>query len=85
MMKRDTQIRILKELMDHLDKHRTYDAGKVAMSPTSAYTDPSLAQREWEAFFANHPQVLGLSGELPQAGSYMTSSDLGVQILATRD
>jgi len=84
-MKRDTQIKILKELMDHLDNHRTYDAGKVAMSPTSTYTDPALAQREWDAFFANHPQILGLSGELPQVGSYMTSSDLGVPILATRD
>ncbi len=84
-MKRDTQIKILKELMDHLDNHRTCDAGKVAMSPTSTYTDPALAQREWDAFFANHPQILGLSGELPQAGSYMTSSDLGVPILATRD
>jgi nitrite reductase/ring-hydroxylating ferredoxin subunit len=85
MIKRGTQIRILKELMDHLDKHRTCDAGKVAMSPTIACTDPLLAQRGWEAFFANHPQILGLSGELPQAGSYMTSSDLGVPTLATRD
>jgi len=84
-MKRDTQLEILRELMDHLDHHRTCDAGKVAVSPTSTYTDPELAKREWEAFFANHPQILGLSGELPKAGSYMTSSDLGVPILATRD
>jgi phenylpropionate dioxygenase-like ring-hydroxylating dioxygenase large terminal subunit len=84
-MKRATQIEVLRALIEQLDQHRTCDAGKVAMSPASAYTDPALAQREWAAFFAGHPQVLGLSGELPKPGSYFTSGDLGIPILATRD
>jgi nitrite reductase/ring-hydroxylating ferredoxin subunit len=84
-MKRETQLEIIRELLDQLDHHRTCDAGRVAMGEAAAYTDPELARREWAAFFANHPQVLGLSGELPKPGSYFTSQDLGVPILATRD
>ena len=39
---------------------------------------------EWEAFFKGHPQVIGLSGDLPKAGSFLTSNDFGVPLLATR-
>jgi phenylpropionate dioxygenase-like ring-hydroxylating dioxygenase large terminal subunit len=44
-----------------------------------------LAKQEWESFFENHAQVLGLSADLPQPGSFMTNNDLGIPILATRD
>ena len=54
------------ELLDHLDNKRTADAGRIVVNPTSTYTDPALAEREWETFFKNHPQVLGMSGELPK-------------------
>ena len=84
-MKQATQIEILKELIGHIDNNRTVDAGKIVINPTSSYTDPSIAQREWETFFHSHPQILGLSGELPKPGSYLTSDDFGVPILATRD
>lgn len=84
-MNREFELGIIRELIDYLDTKKTADAGRVAKSPTSAYTDPALAAREWDAFFANHPQVIGLSGELPKPGSYITCEDLGVPILATRD
>jgi phenylpropionate dioxygenase-like ring-hydroxylating dioxygenase large terminal subunit len=84
-MQRATQIEILKELLRRLDNNITCDAGKVLMNPTSSYTDEALAKQEREAFFANHPQVLGLSGELPKPGSYLTTNDFGIPILATRD
>lgn len=84
-MKHALQVEIMKELLDHIDNNRTVDAGKIVMNPTSSYTDPELAEREWKLFFQQHPQVLGLSGELPKPGSYFTSKDLGIPILATRD
>ena len=84
-MQQSMQIEIIKELLDHLDNKRTADAGRIVVNPTSTYTDPALAEREWDAFFKNHPQVLGMSGELPKPGSYLTMNDFGVPILATRD
>lgn len=79
------QVEILKELIDKLDHNTTVDAGRVVVNPANAYTCPTLARQEWEAFFANHPQLLGLSSELPKPGSFLTSRDFGIPILATRD
>ena len=84
-MNREAELGIIRELIAYLDSKQTADAGRIAVSPTSAYTDAALAQREWQAFFVDHPQVIGLSGELPKPGSYVTCEDLGVSILATRD
>ena len=84
-MKQTLQIEVIKELLDHIDHHRTVDAGSVVANPASSYTCEKLAAREWDAFFQNHPQVLGCSGDLPKPGSYMTTDDFGVPILATRD
>ncbi|MGD9602794.1 MAG: aromatic ring-hydroxylating dioxygenase subunit alpha, partial [Gammaproteobacteria bacterium] len=84
-MQREMQVAILKELMDRMDRNITCDAGRVLVNPATAYTDQALANREWDTFFANHPQVIGLSGELPKPGSYLTTSDFGIPLLATRD
>jgi phenylpropionate dioxygenase-like ring-hydroxylating dioxygenase large terminal subunit len=84
-MNREAELAIIRELLTYIDTKQTADAGHVAVSPTSSYTDEALAQREWQEFFVNHPQVIGLSGELPKPGSYITCEDLGVPILATRD
>lgn len=84
-MNRTAELGIIRELIDYIDSKQTADAGRVAVSPTSSYTDEALARREWQEFFVNHPQVIGLSGELPKPGSYITCEDLGVPILATRD
>ncbi len=83
-MQRTTQIRILKELMHQLDEKKNVDAGCQVKNPTRSYVCPELAAREWELFFRRHPQVIGLSGELPEAGSFLTVDDFGVPVLATR-
>ena len=79
------QVRILKELMQQLDEGRNVDAGAQYRMPTSAYVCPDQAAREREAFFRNHPQLIGLSGDLPEPGSFLTMNDFGTPILATRD
>jgi phenylpropionate dioxygenase-like ring-hydroxylating dioxygenase large terminal subunit len=84
-MKHATQVEVLKELIHQMDTDTTCDAGRVVVNPASAYVDAALAEREWKAFFEQHPQVIGLSPELPRSGSYFTNSDLGMPILATRD
>ena len=84
-MKHDVQVEVLRELMDQLDRGVNADAGGVRAFPATAYTCPDIARREWEVFFRGHPQMIGMSGDLPEPGSFITSNDLGVPILATRD
>ncbi len=84
-MKRETELRILRELMSQLDDNRNIDAGVQYRLPTSDYVCPDLAKAEWTAFFREHPQLIGLSGDLPEAGSFFTTDDFGVPVLATRD
>jgi len=84
-MKQSMQVEVIRELIKQMDTKTTCDAGRIVINPASVYTDAALAEREWKAFFDQHPQVIGLSPELPRAGSYFTSSDLGMPILATRD
>jgi phenylpropionate dioxygenase-like ring-hydroxylating dioxygenase large terminal subunit len=84
-MQKSEQIRLLKELMRHRDEDTNVDAGGQRRNPAFVYSDPELAAREWETFFEGHPQFLGLSGDLPEPGSFLTSSDFGGPILAVRD
>lgn len=84
-MDHGTQVEILKELMQQLDEGRNIDAGVQYKMPTSSYVCPDTAQLEWQSFFQNHPQLVGLSGDLPEAGSFFTMDDFGTPVLATRD
>ncbi|NQZ99447.1 MAG: Rieske (2Fe-2S) protein [Myxococcales bacterium] len=84
-MKRDVELSILKELMRQLDEKRNVDAGVMYRNPTDVYTSREIAERERQTFFRDHPQLIALSGSLPNPGSYMTVDDFGVPVLATRD
>ena len=84
-MRHSEQIRILENLMQHLDNDTNVDAGCQVRNPVSSYTSTEIAEREWQSFFLDYPQLLGLSSDLPEAGSFFTSNDLGKPILCTRD
>jgi nitrite reductase/ring-hydroxylating ferredoxin subunit len=84
-MRHDEQVRLMKQLCAHIDAGTSCDAGGLRMLSTSAYTDPVLADREWDEFFQKVPQCIGMSGDLTEPGSFLTNNDLGVPILATRD
>jgi len=84
-MERTEQLSQIKVLLSRLDSGTNVDAGGVRLNPTGSYIDPSIADTERELFFRNHPQLLGLSCDLPGEGSFFTSNDLDVRILATRD
>ena len=83
-MQHDTQIRLIEEMLARLDAGVNIDEGGIRRNPTSVYTDPNLAEREWNTFFRQHPQVIGLSGDLPTPGSFFTVSDFGIPIIASR-
>ena len=84
-MKHETEVAILKELLRQLDEGRNVDAGVRYRVPTDSYVSPDLAAGEWASFFLGHPQFIGLSGDLPENGSYFTTDDFGTPVLATRD
>ncbi len=84
-MDQATQTSILKELMRQIDSGANADAGVQYKVPTSIYADRALAAQEWEHFFQNHAQMIGLSGDLPEPNSFLTLNDFGVPVIATRD
>ena len=84
-MEQALQVEILKELMQQLDDGKNIDAGVQYKMPTTSYVCPDLAQQEWTSFFQNHPQLIGLSNDLPEPGSFFTMDDFGTPVLATRD
>lgn len=84
-MKHALQVEILKELMQQLDEGKNVDAGVQYKMPTDNYVCPEQATLEQESFFQNHPQLIGMSGDIPKPGDYFTMDDTGTPILATRD
>ena len=84
-MQRSEQIAQVKVLLAHLDAGVNVDAGGIRLNPTDSYTDPEIARKERSLFFQTHPQLLGLSGDLPGPGTFITVNDLDTRILATRD
>ncbi len=84
-MEREEQIRSIKEMLAFLDSATTVDAGGIRENPTSVYVDADHADHELQELFERRPQLIGLSGDLPEAGSFMTMNELSVPILATRD
>lgn len=84
-MEHKEQVRLLKQLMHQLDTDTNLDAGVMLENPASAYTCPDIAAREREVFFRGSPQAIGMSGDLPEKGSFLTRDDFGMKILATRD
>ena len=85
LMSHGKQVSILRELMRQLDAGQNVDAGVMYKNPTSVYACPEIAEREREILFKKHPQLIGLSADLPESGSFITIDDFGIPILATRD
>ena len=83
-MQRSEQIAQVKVLLAHLDAGVNVDAGGIRLNPTDSYTDPEIARKERSLFFQTHPQLLGLSGDLPGPGTFITVNDLDSDSRDTR-
>ena len=84
-MVREEQLRLLNGLISHLDNKTNINAGGILKTPADTYISEERFEMEWSDFFLNHPQILGLSGDLPKPGTYVTTEDFGIPILAVRD
>ncbi|GIT46289.1 MAG: hypothetical protein Ct9H300mP12_08740 [Acidimicrobiales bacterium] len=65
-MDRNEQVSQIRLLLSRLDDGLNVDAGGFCHNPTSVYADPDLAEHERRAFFAGHPHLVGLTGDLPE-------------------
>ena len=79
------QINQIRKLLERIDSGTNVDAGNFYENPTNNYISKELANREWETFFCDTPQLVGLSGDLPEKYSFLTMKELGRPILAVRD
>jgi len=83
-MRQWEQVKQIRVLIERLDAGENVDAGGLRLNPTHVYVDRDLAAREQQHFFTELPQLVGLSGDLPEPGSFLTLDDLATPILATR-
>ena len=79
------QTRLLKGLIGHLDAKTNVDAGGIMKTPAETYTCEERFNLEWESFFKDYPQIIGMSGDLAEPNSFITIEDFGSSILAVRD
>ncbi len=84
-MLKQEQDRLLKGLLKHLDSKTNVDAGGIMKTPAETYTSEDRFEIEWKTFFQDHPQIIGMSGDLAKANSFFTVNDFGSSIIATRD
>ena len=84
-MLKQEQNRLLKGLLKHLDAKTNVDAGGIMKTPAETYISEDRFETEWKTFFQDHPQIIGMSGDLAKANSFFTVNDFGSSIIATRD
>lgn len=77
--------KLAKRALAHYQQ-KTSDCAETQMRiPVSAYLDPQRYDREVDRIFKRLPIAVAMSLELPEAGSYVAQSIMGVPVLITRD
>ena len=84
-MQKEEQVRLLKGLISYLDSGENVDAGGIMQNPSGTYTCEKRFSKEWNKFFRDYPQIVGMTGDLAEPGTFFTREDFGIPILATRD
>ena len=84
-MKHATQVQLIHQVFDAIDRGTPPMAERFTRNDTSAYTSPQRAARERDVLFRNHPIVAGFSSQIPNAGDYLTEDLAPVPILVVRN
>ena len=66
-----------KGLLNHLDAKTNVDAGGIIKAPAETYTSKERFDLEWDSFFQDYPQIIGMSGDLAEPNSFITIEDFG--------
>ena len=83
-MQQTEQIAIGRQLFDYIDTRTTAMADAIYLQPVSEYISPAVAAAEQRVFFRERPLCLGLSGLLPEPGSFYSHDLSGLPLLLTR-
>jgi phenylpropionate dioxygenase-like ring-hydroxylating dioxygenase large terminal subunit len=84
-MKHSTQVNLIHQIFDAIDRGTPPMAERFTRNDTSAYTAPDRAAREREVLFRHHPIVAGFSSQIPNPGDYLTEDLAPVPILVVRN
>ena len=84
-MLKEEQLRLLKGLISHRKAGSNVNAGGIMRNPCETYTCTDRFSKEWNKFFKDHPQIVGMTGDLAEPGTFFTREDFGMPLLATRD
>lgn len=84
-MNRNLQISLAKRLLAHAEASTTEMAPAQMHVPVSEYLDARRWQQEIDQLHKRLPVMACLSSELPEAGSFLAFTMIGVPILLTRD
>lgn len=68
----------MKQLIERLYANTNVDAGRIRAQSTSTCTDPAQAERQAATVFRGTTQCVGLSDDLPEPGSFITSNEVGL-------
>jgi phenylpropionate dioxygenase-like ring-hydroxylating dioxygenase large terminal subunit len=78
------QVAILRELRSHIDKGTTSRTASVHWNDSQVYTCPDRLSLEKQRLFEAFPLVVALSGDLPEAGSFIAQTIVGTPFILTR-
>src|SRR5579862_5555868 len=84
-MKHATQVDLINQIFDAIDRGMPPMAERFTRNDTSAYTAPDRAAREREVLFRHHPIVAGFSSQIPNPGDYLTEDLAPSPILVVRN
>ncbi|MGA7870528.1 MAG: aromatic ring-hydroxylating dioxygenase subunit alpha [Candidatus Binatus sp.] len=84
-MKHSTQVNLIHQIFDAIDRGTPPMAERFTRNDTSAYTSPQRAARERDVLFRHHPIVAGFSSQIPNPGDYLTEDLAPVPILVVRN
>jgi phenylpropionate dioxygenase-like ring-hydroxylating dioxygenase large terminal subunit len=79
------QREIARRTLEYLDGHTTALAPATLEEPLDGYLSPGRLDEERRLVFGRYPLFVGLSGDLPGPGSWLTFDATGTRILVSRD
>ena len=84
-MKHATQVNLIHQIFDAIDRGTPPMAERFTRNDTSAYTSSERAARERDVLFRHHPIVAGFSSQIPNPGDYLTEDLAPVPIMVVRN
>ncbi len=84
-MRRDTQIAIIRTLLEQLRQKQPLRGDAVGSVPAAHFTSVEHLQREQATILSAWPQLMALSTDVPRPGSFVVRDGPGSSVIVSRD